>query len=442
MKTSLADNEVCVATNGVQAEIGNRLSPLEQPIERLPSVGRESKRRSLGQVEIREVISRRDRNQFIRFPWRIYAGDQNWAPPLLIESKAFLDRRRHPFYLHAEATQYLAYRGQECVGRVLVSSDPHYNAEHGTNLGCFGMFESVDDQDVANALLNAAGGWLRRRGRTDMIGPIDYSTNYPCGLLIDGFDTPQRVMMNHNPAYYAALLENWGLNKAKDLYAWWFDDSFDMPTRWARRAARLAARGKVKIRPLSLRDFDEEVARCNAIYNQAWETCWGFVKMTHAEFQHLAQHLKQFAVPEWILVAEVDGRPAGLCVTIPDFNEATAPLNGRLTCFGLPIGLLKLIRNMRRIRSARLLVLGVLPEFRSRGVAELFMLRTIEIGRQRMGCARGELGWTLEDNWLINGPIEKVGGRHYKTYRIYQAQIAYTNDALGDFTGPMTSACS
>jgi GNAT superfamily N-acetyltransferase len=177
------------------------------------------------------------------------------------------------------------------------------------------------------------------------------------------------------------------------------------------------------IRPISFKDFDAEVARCNALYNEAWCANWGFVKMSHAEFRYLAQHLKQFAVPEWILIAEVDGRPAGLCVTIPDFNEATRPLNGRLTQYGLPIGLLRLNRNLRRIHAARLLVLGVIPEFRSRGVAELLMLRTIEIGRQQMGCARGEVGWTLEDNDSINGPIAKVGGQRYKTYRIYQARL-------------------
>ena len=271
--------------------------------------------------------------------------------------------------------------------------------------------------------MDAAADWLHVRGRTAILGPIDYSTNYACGLLIDGFDTPQRVMMNHNPPYYARLLECWGLEKAKDLYAWWFDDSLDMLARWAARAARLSDRSRVVIRPLSLSDFDAEVARCNALYTHACENNWGFVRMTDAEFQQLAKQLKQFAVPEWVLIAEVDGQPAGLSITIPDFNEATRPLNGRLTRFGLPIGFLQLMRNLRRIRSARLLVLGVLPEFRLRGVIELLILRTIEIGRRRMGRAQGELGWTLEDNWQINGPIAKVGGKRYKTYRIYERCI-------------------
>ncbi|MBI2823579.1 MAG: N-acetyltransferase [Planctomycetia bacterium] len=374
-------------------------------------------------VVVREVATRRDRDQFVTFPWKIYAGDKNWAPPLLMEAKAFIDRRRHPFYRHGEATQFLAYRAGEVVGRILVSDDPNYNAEHGTNLGSFGMFECVDDQAVANALLNTAANWLRRRGRTELMGPIDYSTNYPCGLLIDGFDTPQRVMMNHNPPYYARLLENWRLTRAKDLYAWWFDDSCDVLTRWARRAERLADRGNVRVRPISFKDFDAEVARCHKVYNAAWEKSWGFVKLTEAEFRHMAGHLKQFAVPELILLAEVDGQPAGFCVTLPDFNEATTPVNGRLTTYGLPIGLVRVLRNMRRIRTARMAVLGVVEQFRRRGVAELFILRALEFGRQHKGYTGAELGWTLEDNELINRTIEKVGGRRYKTYRIYHTTI-------------------
>ena len=304
-----------------------------------------------------------------------------------------------------------------------MSDDPNYNAQHETNLGSFGMFECVDDQTVADSLLNAAAAWLRRRGRTEMMGPIDYSTNYPCGLLIDGFDTPQRVMMNHNPPYYARLLEMWRLTKAKDLYAWWFDDSCDMLHKWAHRAERFAERGNVTVRPVSARNFSAEVARCHAVYNQAWEKSWGFVKMTDAEFYHLARELKKYAVPQLILLAEVDGEPAGFCLTLPDFNEATRPLDGRLTTFGIPIGVARLLRNMRRIKTARMAVLGVVEKFRRRGVAEMFILRALQYGRDRMGYTGAELGWTLEDNELIIRTIEKVGGRRYKTFRLYHTSI-------------------
>jgi GNAT superfamily N-acetyltransferase len=340
----------------------------------------------------------------------------------LLEVKAFLDPRKHPFYLHGAATQFLAYDQGQLVGRILVSDDPNYNEQHETNTGCFGMFECIDDQDVASALLDAAANWLRRRGRTQMMGPIDYSTNNPCGLLIEGFDTPQRVMMNHNPPYYARLLEGWQLTKAKDLYAWWFDDSCDMLHKWAKRAERFAGRGGTVVRPLSHANFEAEVARCHDAYNRSWEKSWGFVKMTDAEFHHMALELKKYAVPELILLAEVDGEPAGLCITLPDFNEATRPLNGRLTTLGIPIGLARLLYNMRHIKTGRMAVLGVVEKFRRRGVVEMFILRSLAAGIA-LGYTGAELSWTLEDNDLINRTIEKVGGRRYKTFRLFHTDL-------------------
>lgn len=374
-------------------------------------------------ITIREVRTPRDFKTFVNIPWRINQTDPNWAPPLLLDVKAFLNPRKHPFYGHGAAAQFVAYRGGQPVGRILASDDPNYNQQHSTNLGCFGMFEAIDNPNVAKALLSAAADWLRQRGRTEILGPIDYSTNYPCGLLVEGFDTPQRVMMNHNPPYYARLLEACGLSKAKDLFAWWFDDSNDMLHKWAKRAERFAARGGVTVRPISRKNFDAEVANLQESYNRGWEKNWGFVKMTDAEFQHMALELKKYAQPELVLVAEVDGEPAGLCITLPDFNEATRPLNGRLTTFGVPIGLVRLLYNVRRIKTARMAVLGVVEKFRRRGVVELFILQSLAAGIA-LGYTGAELSWTLEDNELINRTIEKVGGRRYKTYRLYQAAIA------------------
>src|SRR5262245_25800003 len=156
-----------------------------------------------GDIDVCEVRSPRARDTFLSFPWRIYTHDPQWVPPLLLERKEFIDAEKHPFLRHGAATQFLAFRRGEPAGRILVSDDPNYNAEQAANVGCFGMFETIDDERVAAALLEAAADWLRARGRTQMLGPIDYSTNYACGLLIDGFNTPPRVMMNHNPPYYA-----------------------------------------------------------------------------------------------------------------------------------------------------------------------------------------------------------------------------------------------
>jgi len=337
------------------------------------------------ELKIEQVGSRRQRSQFLRLPWRIYAGDPQWVPQLLVDVKEFIDPRRHPFFRHGAATQFLATRDGQAVGRILVSDDPNYNAQHASNVGCFGLFESVDDQAVAHALLEAAAGWLRARGRSSMMGPIDYSTNYPVGLLVEGFDTPPRVMMNHHPPYYAGLLESWGLAKVKDLYAWWFEDPYDMVTQWRTRLERLIRRGRVTVRPFRLKDFEAEVVRCQSVYNGSRGANWGFVKLTEAEFRYLGKRIKQLAIPQQVYLAEIDGRPVGFSITLPDINEAIRPLNGRLTAFGLPIGLVRLLYRLPRVKAARMMVLDLLEDVRRRGIAEMLSLATVDYGKNVIG---------------------------------------------------------
>jgi GNAT superfamily N-acetyltransferase len=373
-------------------------------------------------VEIRPALSRLDRRRFLELPWQIYADDRLWVPPVHIERRSFIDPRRHPFYEHGAAVPLVAYRGGQPVGRILASDDPLYNAHNEDNVGCFGMFESIDDADIAAALFDAAGHWLAGRGRSRMMGPIDYSMNYSCGLLVDGFESPPRVMMNHNPRYYSRLLESCGFSKAKDLYAWWFDreNRIDL---WRPRVERAVARIGVVVRPLRRDDMPAEILRCRAIYNEAWKDNWGDVPMTLAEFEYLAKFLLRLAVPDLLLVAEVNGRAVAFSMTLPDFNEAARRLNGRLFSYGLPIGLLRFWRSLKQVETARLLALGVIPEYRRKGIAELLILRTFDYGSHVMGYTGAELSWTLEDNALINRTIEAVGGRMYKTYRIYERAI-------------------
>jgi len=375
-------------------------------------------------LTIREVASRWDLNQFIALPWRIYQDDPCWVPPLVVDVKEFLNPRKHPFYQHGAAVPLLALRGRTPVGRVLVSDDPRYNEQHNTNVGFFGMFECIDDEETAGLLLDTASRWLRARGRTSVMGPIDYSFNYPIGLLIEGFDTPPRVMMNHHRPYYARLLESWGLAKLKDLYAWWFVDPHDMVDRWRRLAGWLAARGQVEIRPFRQGEFKAEVQRCKDVYDQGHQTNWGIVRLTDAEFQYFARRLAKVGIAEQVLLAEVDGRPVGFSVTIPDLNEAIRPLNGRLTTFGLPIGLVRLMYRIRHIKTARMMVLVVLEEYRRRGVAEQLILKTLDYGKNVIGYTGAELGWTVEDNYLISRTVESVGAKRYKTYRIYEKSLA------------------
>lgn len=374
-------------------------------------------------LELREVHSRREMASFIDLPWRIYADDPAWVPPLRIEVKEFLDPRKHPFYRHGAATKFIVLRGREVVGRILAADDPNYNAEYGENIGTFGMFESIDDPRVAHLLLDAAAGWLRGRGRDAVRGPIDYSVNYPCGLLVDGFQTPPRVMMNHNPRYYEGLLESWGLEKVKDLYCWWFEPG-GVPDSWPERTERIMRRSMAEVRPFRPAQFEDDLQRCRNVYNDTRAGGWGFVRLTEAEFRYFAKRIAEIAVADQVLLAEVDGRPVGFSVTLPDVNEAIRPLNGRLSRFGLPIGLVRLLWRLRHVKTARMLVLGLVEGYRRRGIAELLILKTLRYGRDVLGYTGAELSWTLEDNAPINQMIEAVGARRYKTYRIFEKPIA------------------
>lgn len=371
---------------------------------------------------IAPVRTRKDLAQFIQLPKQLYSANAHWVAPLDLQVKQFLDRK-HPFYQHGEAEAFLARRDGQVVGRILVSDDSRYNKAHDSNVGCFGMIESNNDVRTIRKLIDRASQWLLNRGRTELLGPIDYSTNYPTGLLVEGFDTPPSVMMNHQPEYYQYLFEACGLEKAKDLYAWWFDSQNQMDERWQQRVARLADRYQVKVRSISLKNFNAEIARCKMIYNESFESNWGFVKMTAAEFDHLAREIRQLATPELIQIAEVEGQPVGLSLAMPNFNEAVQPLQGRLTTAGIPVGLARLLYRMRKVKTGRLAVLGVLPGYRRRGVAEALIQQTFANGFGKLRYTGAELSWTLEDNVLVNRMIERVGGLKYKTYRIYRKQL-------------------
>lgn len=374
-------------------------------------------------VEVALVRSRSDRAGFLRFPWQVYAGDPSWVPPLLIERSDFIDPKKHPFLRHGAAALFLARRGGEIVGRIMASDDPRYNAQHGANTGCFGLFECHDDPAVAHALLDAAAAWLTSRGRCEIMGPIDYSTNYVVGLLIEGFQFRPMVWTPHNPPFYQPLLESWGLAKATDFFGWWFTETKQIPEQWKKLRERFMKRSNVRIRCADLADFDGEVRRIQHIWNGAWQKNWGCVAATDEEFRHFASELKPVLVPQFTVIAEVDGEPAGFILGVPDINEALHRINGRLTAFGLPIGLAKLLYYKSRIKSGRLVALGVLEKYRRRGIAEMLVLHIMEEGMIKQGYV-AELSQTLEDNYLINHFLESLGAKVYKKYRVYRKALA------------------
>ena len=373
-------------------------------------------------IEVSEVTSRCDRDAFIKFQWQIYPDDPAWVPPLIIERKAFLDRKHHPFYRHGDAALFLARKNGKIAGRIMASDDPNYNSLHETNLGCFGLFECIDDHEVAAVLFDAAASWLRNKGHTEMMGPIDYSTNYVCGLLIDGFRFPPTILTAHNPPYYRELIESYGFTKAKDWYAWWFAEPLKAVMHLRRLATRLKTRGPVTIRPANLKDVRGESRRLRQIFNQAWEKNWGFVPFTEAESEFMTKELKPLLLPKFAWIAESGNEPVGFALGLPDINVVLRVLNGRLTRFGFPIGLIKLLFCKKRIRKGRLIALGVIEKYRRVGIAELLVLRVIEETMVKRGIT-GELSMTLEDNFMINRFLEAIGAQRYKTYRIYSKAI-------------------
>jgi GNAT superfamily N-acetyltransferase len=376
----------------------------------------------VAEIQVTEVASRAERDAFIKFPWKIYANDPAWVPPLIIERRAFLDRRKHPFYKHGDVALFLARSGGEIVGRIMASDDPNYNALHGSNVGCFGMFESIDDQRVARALFDRATAWLRARGRTEIMGPIDYSTNYVCGLLIRGFEHPPMILTAHNPPYYAQLIENAGFTKAMDLFAWWFSNPERAEKRLRRLASALKDRQLPTIRPVNLKHLRDESRRLRELYNEAWQNNWGYVPFTPEEFDYMTHELKPIVIPDLALIAEVDGEAAGFILCVPDINDALRHANGRLTTFGIPIGLGRLLYHKSRLKRMRLIALGVVPKFRRNGVAEMLVLRMIENGMLQRGYF-GECSLTLENNHMINRFMQAIGADPYKTYRIYSQAI-------------------
>jgi len=373
-------------------------------------------------MEVTPVRTSAERTAFIRFPYSVYAGDPNWVAPLEMERRDFLDPKKNAFFEFGEVELFLARRAGKVVGRIAAVSNPPYNKEHGTHVGFFGLFECVNDAGVARALFEAAAGWLRAKGYTSVIGPMSYSTNYECGLLVEGFGTPPAVMMAYNPAYYGELIEANGFTKAKDLYAWELSSAVEPPEKVARIAEKIRQREGVTVRPVRLDQFESEVKTLKGLYNAAWEKNWGFVPMTDREFDHMAREMKQVVRPELALVAEVKGEPVAFSLTLPDANQALKAANGRLTQFGLPIGLVKLLLASRRINRLRLIVLGIKEGYRRRGLDAILYLDTLRTAKA-LGYVGGEISWTLEDNHLVNRAIESMGGKRSKTYRVYERPL-------------------
>jgi hypothetical protein len=369
-------------------------------------------------LRIAQVRNREDLLSFIRFPWKIYQGDRNWVPPLIKDQLQKLSPN-HPFFSHSEMILFLAYREREIIGRIAGIIDRHYIEFHQEKVGFFGFFETTQDRDVPQALLSKVRDWLKERGMEKMVGPMNPSTNDECGLLIEGFDSPPCLMMTYNPLYYASLLEGFGLIKVMDLYAYIMDRSTFSLERLARITDRLVKKeARLRVRPIRLRYLDDELKIVKDIYNHAWSKNWGFVPLTEAEIDDLARNLKPLLVPDLVLFGYWEDEPVAFSVALPDYNEVLRHLNGKL---GL-LGMIKFLYFSRKIRTIRVMLLGVKHAFQKRGLEGLLYVETFKRGIKK-GYLRAECSWILENNVLMSRGIESMGGKQYKTYRIYEMQI-------------------
>jgi GNAT superfamily N-acetyltransferase len=336
---------------------------------------------------------------------------------------ALLSRSKNPFFDHGEAEYFLAERDGAVVGRIAAISNRLHNETHGDRVGFFGFFECIDDQEVADALFQAAADWCRARGHDLLRGPASFSVNDECGLLVDGFDFPPALMMPHNPRYYVHLVERGGFTKAKNLlvYQGGREDVYvPVPERLARGTELIRQRLGITIRPIDLRHFDEEVERIKEIYNSAWEQNWGFVPMTEREIDHLAEQFRPVVIPDFVPVAEKDGKIIGFGIALPDLNVVFRKnRSGRL----LPV-LPRLVwaLKMRQIHRARIRLLGVIPEYRGKAI-DAMLYHWIWTRAEKLGFRWGEAGWILEDNTAMNAGLEKMTFRVYKTYRLYDRAI-------------------
>jgi len=373
-------------------------------------------------VEIRHVTTRRDLNTFIRLPWAIYRNHPLWVPPLKFDVRHRLDRTRNPFFEHAEAEYFLAFRDGDPVGRISAHYDRNFNEFQDNEWGMFGWFEARDDPIVAAALLEAAEGWLRDKRRDRMVGPLSFSTNdQDAGVLVEGFDRQPLILNQWTHPYYPALLEGAGLTKAMDLLMWelYVDDRSRVHPAIFKLAEEVKTKHGIDVRPVRKRDLEAEVERFLEVYNEAWERNWGFVPLTDPEVRHYAKELKPILDENWAFIAEKGGETVGAALTLPDYNQVLKHMNGRL----LPIGWAKALYWRRKMDRVRVFALGVKAKHQHTGVAaKLYELHFDAAARTPQ--TGGEMGWILETNKAMNRAMEGMGGRIVSRYRLYEKPLA------------------
>lgn len=364
-------------------------------------------------MDVVPVQTAKDLDRFIRYVYDRYRHEPNWVPPLPSDERARLTPGKNPYFEHAEAALFLAVAGGRVVGRIAATTDRNHDAFHGERQAAFGFFEA-ESAEATGALLRAAEEWGRAQGAEVLRGPLSFTTNDECGLMVEGFEHRPMILMPWNAREYGGWIEGAGLRKAKDLYSWRGPVPEQPQPAFARIASLARRRERVEVRPLDMKRFDEELGRVKTVYNAAWERNWAFVPMTDAEIDHMAKQLKPAVVADLVRFAEVDGAPIGFGMVLPDVNEALAQVKGRL----FPFGIFRLLWTLPRIRNGRFLALGVVRDYQKKGIGALLIEEMMRATRSR-GYRTCEVGWTLEDNDAVNELIVASGCIRSAVYRIY-----------------------
>ncbi len=359
--------------------------------------------------------------EFLQYPERLYSDSPHWVCPLRIERRDFFDPKKNPFFDNAEVQLFVAKKADKVVGRISAHIYHPHNEVHNEKTGFFGFFECENDYEIARSLWDAAREWLRSRGMERMRGPANFTTNHEVGFLVVGFDRPPVIMMTYTMPYYIEFAERYGMAKAMDMYAYHGYSARGFDPRAERLVDRIKSRANATVRTINMSRFAEDVEHVKRIYNAAWAPNWGFVPMNGAELDHMAKDMKQIIDPRMVLFVEVEGKPVGFSLALPDINQALIHLKGRLFPFGL-IKLLWLLKVKKVCTLARIMVMGVLPEFQKRGIDTIMNYETYRSGRDS-GYAEGEMSWILETNEQMIAVAENLGYSRYKTYRMYEMPI-------------------
>jgi hypothetical protein len=367
----------------------------------------------LGSFDVIKVDTEKDLETFLRFPFNLYLNDKNYVPPLLSEQRKHFSKQ-NPFFKHAKVDLFIVKDKDKVVGRIAGIVNRRHIEFHYERAGFFGFFESINDQRVANILLDNVTNLLKDEGMEIIRGPMNFSTNEECGFLLEGFNEPPMIMTPYNFPYYHALMEGYGMSKAKDLSAFVLDIPKILPDK-IERTSELAKRIGIRARHIDIKRFDDEMNKFKEIYNSAWERNWGFIPLTDEELSYLGNNLKKVLDPDLIIIAEKGDEPIGVLGLLPDYNFVLKYMNGKLNLFSI----LKAIYYSKKIKDLRLLLLGIKQKYRNKGVDAL-LYKEAHKNAIKKNFQRVEFSWILEDNLQTIRLVEMIGGRLYKRYRIYQ----------------------